>query len=155
MYRKPTLISEYREQLINLNGLLTENKPLYNFGTHIEALYVILHALNPKPDDILMEVGGGHFSTPILLATNSRVLTLEQGQNVSDAQNDNWLKVLKQTYQSNPNWTLMDLPGTKLWKDAVYPEDMSFCFVDGNGNCRKEIVDFMLARNVPVIAAHD
>jgi hypothetical protein len=156
MASRPTRLDmEYDLIRSHLDCLGQQNRARYLYGTHIEALRDVLVVLRPTPDEVLLEFGGGHFSTPLLLATGARVFTVEQGQNVPAETNEAWLRQLRETYQERPNWHLMDLPGITAWRDACYPPGALFCFVDGNGNCRKEVVEFMLASGLPVVAAHD
>lgn len=146
---------EFTRVLARLEWQRDNDRAQYPYGTHIEALKDILDALFPLSGKVLLEVGGGYFSTALLLATGASVFTVEQGQNVPEEENRAWLRNLRELYRSRTNWHLMDLPGTTAWRHAHYPPGVLFCFVDGNGNCRKEIVEFMLQRGVPVVAAHD
>lgn len=123
----------------------------YRYATHVSALDIILRTLRPTT---IVEFGGGHASTPLLISTGAEVFTYEQGQNVPERVNEQWLRELRRTYSDNRNWKLIHSPGRWHWESEAFPEHQ-FCFVDGNGDCRKEIVEHMLANRVPVIAAHD
>jgi lipopolysaccharide biosynthesis glycosyltransferase len=149
------LESEFEEILARLEWLRRHDRPQYLYGTHVEVLHSILASLKPAPDEVLLEVGGGQFSTRLLLSTRASVFTLEQGQNVPEEANRDWIQRLRKMYGGRSNWHLMDLPGTTAWRSMAYPTEILFCFVDGNGDCRKEMVEFMLERAVPVVAAHD
>jgi hypothetical protein len=139
----------------HLDRLRHLDRAQYLYGTHLEVLRDVLAVLHPTSRDIFLEFGGGNFSTGLLLSTGARVITVEQGQNVPAKINTDWLRRLRETYQEWATWDLMDLPGITAWRNAFYPPDAMLCFVDGNGDCRKEIVEFMLARQVRVIVAHD
>lgn len=143
------LLSNRLEQLLQSRSLN------YLYGTHLDALDAVICALQPSADDNLLEIGGGDWSTPLLLATGARVTTLEQGQNVPAKDNAAWLAHLKVTYGDHEKWSLLDYPGKEAWRSAKLPCDILFAFVDGNGDVRKEIVEHLLELRVPVIAAHD
>ncbi len=121
----------------------------------MEVLRDIINQLQPCKDDVLIEFGGGIFSTPVLLNSGANLHTIEQGRNTTPAINSEWMLQLQEMWRNWANWTLIDSPSTSAWRYLYYPAEVLFCFVDGHGDCRKEVVEFMLAKGIKVIAAHD
>lgn len=151
----PPLSTVFDQVRAQRDAMKAVNDRQHLYGTHLEVLKDILETMNPTGQDVVLEVGGGHFSTPLLIASGARVVTLEQGQHVPMAVNNAWRKSLDEAYGKFANWSLRYCPGAVAWRKVGLPGRIVFCFVDGNSDCRKAVVENMLDRRVPVIAAHD
>lgn len=156
--RRPPPLADFEEVAARKVAQLEENywnRFLdYCYGTHIEALCDVLRVLRLRPNQQIVEVGGGFFSTPLLLATRAEVLTIEQGQNTSDEINQKWANQLQYAFNTRNNWTFAHHSAHNSWRNVAMPQ-AEIGFVDGEATQRQAIINHMLDRCFPVIVAHD
>jgi hypothetical protein len=123
------------------------------FRTHMPVNIDVMSFLGRVP--CILEFGGGDYSTKLFLQHTDRLITVEQGQNVAEETNSAWLEHLKQAYGSCPNWTLEHRPGKDEWMSYSLPVKPDYAFVDGHGDCRFQIVNWLVTQSCPAIGAHD
>lgn len=127
------------------------------YSTHLPALREFV----PHGTLHVIEFGCGLYSTPLLCERAASVLSIEM-------QDDKWLKkvrehLIEQGVDTSPHgewegigclgpwdWLRIDLDARSLDVDLC-----SVALVDGHGDSRWGVVNYLMRREVPVIIAHD
>lgn len=123
------------------------------FSTHLPTLEAIADHFGPALGPVI-EYGPGLYSTKLLLRTAALLVSVEQGQNVPDSVNRQWLDRIRESYLGGCNWMLLVTPAVDGWRDLVMPA-ANLVFVDGRGQTRVDIVLRHMSEGYRTIVAHD
>jgi hypothetical protein len=121
--------------------------------THLEVIGDVIHIMQPTAESTLIEFGGGHLSTPLLLETGAKVVTVELVNNVPTIETLLWIAGLKEHYARHRNWCMRMRPASECWSSEQWPDGADLCILGGRSNDRKEVVEHMLALRIPVVVA--
>lgn len=110
------------------------------YGTHAPILKAILGNF---PHGVILEDGGGFYSTPIFLSSSAHtVITVEE--------DEKWRSELKKKFDSSPNWRIKD-----QWSNNFFGVFPNLVFVDGERETRTERANQAFKAEVPIVIVHD
>lgn len=123
---------------------------LNGYQTHAPVLERILEIFKPK--DIL-EFGPGKYSTKLFLDS----IPASGSLTCIEMQSQEWADIVTGLFSSDARFQLHCLLGANAWyeEDHLLEGRPDLAFVDGHGESRPEVINYLLDWKVPVIMTHD
>ncbi len=115
---------------------------LSGFHTHLPVLERILEEKKPK---IIVEDGGGEYSTKLFIESGAEsIMTVEE--------DEDWFEKLKSQfpYDSHENWLIL-----KKWTSILFGVTPDLVFIDGKKETRCERANDAFRAKVPIVVIHD
>ncbi|MBW8034173.1 MAG: hypothetical protein FVQ79_00460 [Planctomycetes bacterium] len=112
------------------------------FHTHLPVLERILEEKKPK---IIVEDGGGEYSTKLFIESGAEsIMTVEE--------DEDWFEKLKSQfpYDSHENWLIL-----KKWTSILFAVVPDLVFIDGKKETRAERANDAFRKKVPIVVIHD
>ena len=122
---------------------------LNGYQTHAPVLERFLEIFRPRS---ILELGPGRYSTKLFLDS----LPANGSLTCIEMQSEEWANIVAELFSADPRLLLHCALGPNTWYQCVEGQAMpDLAFVDGHGESRPEVINYLMSQEVSVILTHD